>query len=124
MSEVYNIRELHLYSKMYNHLFNSVSDVINNCKDEKSKHLLIKAQQETEEIYMSENIPSHKLTADEKTIILLLEFIRDSEALKPANEIDCDCIKDCVDWLLDLQNKNINLSEEEVKRRVDQIFNS
>ena len=46
-------KELKLYKKMYYHLFNMVSDVIEVCSDEKTKNALIKAEQETEEIYMN-----------------------------------------------------------------------
>ena len=44
--------ELELYRKMYYHLFNSVTDAIKICKNSTVKELLIKAQQETEEIYI------------------------------------------------------------------------
>lgn len=50
------IKELKLYKKMYKHLFNSVSRIIEICKDPIAKDLLIVAQQETEEIYVSEDI--------------------------------------------------------------------
>ena len=38
---------------MYFHLFNSVTDALEENNIEKIKRLLIKAQQETEEIYVS-----------------------------------------------------------------------
>ena len=44
--------ELKLYKKMYYHLFNAVTDVLDITNEEKVKELLIKAQQETEEIYI------------------------------------------------------------------------
>ncbi len=50
------VKELKLYKKMYKHLFNSVTRIINICKDPVAKDLLIIAQQETEEIYVSEDI--------------------------------------------------------------------
>lgn len=46
-------RDLEMYKKMYSTLFNSVTDVISICKDEKSVELLKKAQIETENIYMT-----------------------------------------------------------------------
>lgn len=49
------VKELKLYKKMYKHLFNSVTQIIEICKDPISKDLLIVAQQETEEIYISED---------------------------------------------------------------------
>ena len=50
------VKELKLYKKMYKHLFNSVTRIIEICKDPIAKDLLIMAQQETEEIYISEDI--------------------------------------------------------------------
>lgn len=50
------VKELKLYKKMYKHLFNSVTRIIEICKDPIAKDLLITAQQETEEIYVSDDI--------------------------------------------------------------------
>ena len=50
------VKELKLYKKMYSHLFKSVTHIIEICKDPVAKDLLIVAQQETEEIYVSEDI--------------------------------------------------------------------
>ena len=50
------VKELKLYKKMYKHLFNSVTRIIEICKDPIAKDLLIVAQQEAEEIYISEDI--------------------------------------------------------------------
>lgn len=49
-------KELKLYKKMYKHLFNSVTRTIEICQDPIAKDLLIVAQQETEEIYVSEDV--------------------------------------------------------------------
>ena len=49
------VRELKLYKKMYSYLFNSVTRIIDVCKDPVAKDLLIAAQQETEEIHVSED---------------------------------------------------------------------
>lgn len=48
-------KELKLYKKMYRHLFNSVTRIVEICRDPIAKDLLIVAQQETEEIYVSED---------------------------------------------------------------------
>lgn len=50
------VKELKLYKKMYKHLFNSITHIIEICKDPVAKDLLIVAQQETEEIYVSEDV--------------------------------------------------------------------
>ena len=42
-----------MYKKMYYHLFNAVTDAIEENNIDDIKKLLIKAQQETEEIYIS-----------------------------------------------------------------------
>ena len=50
------VKELKLYKKMYKHLFNSITSTIEICKDPIAKDLLIVAQQEAEEIYISKDI--------------------------------------------------------------------
>ena len=42
-----------IYKKMYYHLFNAVTDALEENNIEKIKTILIKAQQETEEMYIS-----------------------------------------------------------------------
>ena len=42
-----------MYQKMYYHLFNTITDVLKENDIEYIKRMLIKAQQETEEIYIS-----------------------------------------------------------------------
>lgn len=59
MSDIKTMRELKLYKKMYCHIFNTVTDAIEICDDLKVKEMLIKAQQETEEIYISEKIQAN-----------------------------------------------------------------
>ena len=44
--------ENELYKKMYLRFFNRVTDAIEICQDEHTKKLLIKAQQEAEEMYI------------------------------------------------------------------------
>ena len=44
---------MEMYKKMYYHLFNAVTDAIEENNIDDIKKLLIKAQQETEEIYIS-----------------------------------------------------------------------
>ena len=52
MKDIELKRELELYKKMYYFLFNATTNAINICENDMVKHILIKAQQETEEIYM------------------------------------------------------------------------
>ncbi len=44
---------MEMYQKMYYHLFNAVTDVLEENSIEDIKKMLVKAQQETEEIYIS-----------------------------------------------------------------------
>ncbi len=44
---------MNLYKKMYYHLFNAVTDALEENNIEEIKRTLIKAQQETEEMYIS-----------------------------------------------------------------------
>ena len=44
---------MEMYQKMYYHLFNDVTDALEENDIEKMKKILVKAQQETEEIYIS-----------------------------------------------------------------------
>ena len=56
VTDLTTVKELKLYKKMYKHLFISVTHTIEVCRDPIAKDLLIVAQQETEEIYVSEDI--------------------------------------------------------------------
>ena len=42
-----------MYQKMYSKLFNTITDVIGICNDEKCSVILKEAQQETEDIYIT-----------------------------------------------------------------------
>ena len=44
---------MNLYKKMYYHLFNVITDALDENNEDDIKRLLIKGQQETEEIYIS-----------------------------------------------------------------------
>ena len=46
---------MEMYQKMYYHLFNAVTDALEANDIDSIKSLLIKAQQQTEEIYISWN---------------------------------------------------------------------
>ncbi len=64
---------------------------------------------------MKKEIPS-----EEKLIELLL-YIRHKEIRKPFDEADEDLITACTELLLDLQNKEVTLSPEEIEERVKKI---
>lgn len=54
-------------------------------------------------------------------LIECLEFIRDTEAAKPVEEMDVDLVNECVAFILELQGRDITLSPEEVAERVSKI---
>lgn len=64
---------------------------------------------------MTKEIPS-----EEKLIEVLL-FIRHKELKKPFDKMDHDLITACTELLLDLQNIEVTLSPEEIKKRVKNI---
>ncbi len=123
MSKIDVIKELHHYKKMYHLMQNTVIESAEICKDPVVKEMLIKVQQEAEDIYTVEEYENRKYTTpDELIIILLLSFIREREASREIDLIDVDIIRDSVNWLLTLQNKKVELTEEEIQEKIDRIF--
>lgn len=62
-----------------------------------------------------------KESPSKEKLIELLLFIRHKETEKPLNEMDNDLITACTELLLDLQNKKVTLSPEEIEERVKKI---
>lgn len=123
MSKINVIEELHHYKKMYRLMQNAVIDCTEICKDPIVKGKLIKVQQEAEDIYIGAEYEDRKYTTpDELIIMLLLTYIKDREGSREIDLIDVDIIRDCVDWLLRLQNKKVELTEDEIEERVNKIF--
>ena len=60
-------------------------------------------------------------THSKEKLIEMLLFLRDKEAKKPLNEMDTETISACTELLLDLQNKDVTLSTEEIEERVKRI---
>ncbi len=60
-------------------------------------------------------------TNSKEKLIAYLSFIRDEETEKPSDEMDNDLIKACVELLLELQNKEVTLSTEEIEDLVRKI---
>lgn len=58
---------------------------------------------------------------DKEKIIEYLSVIRDAEVSKPAHKADKDLIEACVALLLDLQNKDADLTPEQINERVNKI---
>ncbi len=53
--------------------------------------------------------------------IKYLSVLRDREAEKPVEEMDCELISSCVKLLLKLQGKTVSLSEKEIEEKVRKI---
>ncbi len=107
MTDISMARELNAYKKMYRHIFNVVTSVIEECQDTKVKYKLIKAQQYVEGIYTGESIYPQKMTIDEETIVVLLRVIIEQEGKKPISEQDVILMEECKDWILDLEEDRI-----------------
>lgn len=52
---------------------------------------------------------------------MYLEFLRDTEAAKPVDEMDTNLIEACVYVLLDLQDKHVSLTPEQIQEKVRSI---
>lgn len=102
MTDINLIRDLNAYKKMYNHLFNAVTDAIRLCTASDVKNILVKAQQYTESIYLGEN-NTNEISIDEETIVDLLTLLINIEREKPVSQQDGDFIEECNDWIFDLQ---------------------
>ncbi len=100
----------------------SVVECTDICKDTIVKEKLIKAQQETEDIYIGEEYEYKDLTADERIIVELLSFIMDTE-ISRVTDADIQIVNDCVEWSLAIQNKKVELSKEFIEEQVNKIFN-
>ncbi len=107
MTDITLARELNAYKKMYRHIFNIVTSVIEECQDTRAKYRLIKAQQYTEDIYTGESIRPPKMTVDEETIVVLLRVIIEQESKKSILEQDVKLMEECEDWILDLEEDRI-----------------
>lgn len=119
MNEINVIRELNAYKKMYNHIFNAVTDAIEVCQDARVKNKLIKAQQHTEGIYTGENLLPRKLSCDEETIVFLLYTVIEKERYKPIAEQDTQLLEDCKDWILDLEENRMSEFLLELKKEME-----
>lgn len=58
--------------------------------------------------------------SDEK-IIKALEYIRDTETEKSIGDMDCELVKICVDYILELKGYKIVFDEKAIDARVSRI---
>ena len=121
MIDISVIRELHCYKRMYNSLQKTITECIGECRDLVVREKLIKAQQESEDIYTGEIYDYKDLTEDERIVLALLSFIMDTE-ISRVTDADMKIVDDCIEWSLVMQNKNIELSKEFIEEQVKRIF--
>ncbi|MGN1316473.1 MAG: hypothetical protein ACI4VW_05345 [Acutalibacteraceae bacterium] len=71
------LRQIYMYKKMYTRNFNTMTKAIDICQDSIVKELLIKCQQDTEEMYITKGtVPPDYMTAEDLIIAYLLAYIR------------------------------------------------
>lgn len=125
MAEIDIIRELSCYEKMYMQLFKTVDECIEICKEPAVKERLIKVQEEVEDICLGNEYKIHNdLTTDEKIIVLLLSYIRETEFSKDQGQMNMDIFKEALDWNLALNHINNPAIDEKLKEHLYKIFRS
>ncbi len=121
MTDINLIRDLNAFKKMYNYIFNVVTDAVEICQDPNVKYMLIQAQQHTEAIFLGENNYPKKMSIEEETIVYLLTLLIEEENKKPISQQDEDFLYECKDWVCDLQEgrtKDLLLElEREIKNQ-------
>ena len=121
MTDIEVIRELHCYKKMYNLMTKAVSGCADICSDLVVREKLIKAMQEAEDIYTGEIYEYKTLTADERIIVALLKLLIDTE-IDRVTHPDMDFVNNCVEWLLAIQNKKVELPKDFIDEKIKKIF--
>ena len=117
------IRELNCYQKMFEYILLTIEECGKICTDSFVKEQLIKVQQEVEDIRSGDEYKNYSfLTADEKTVALLLSFIIDKEVSKDSDNFDSDTFSNALHWFLTMKGENIKLSDEEIDARIAEIF--
>lgn len=118
MTDINLIRDLNAFKKMYNYIFNVVTDAVEICQDPKVKYTLIQAQQYTEAIFSGENNYPKKMSIEEETIVYLLTLLIEEECKKPISQQDKDFIAECKDWASDLQEGRTKALLLELEREI------
>ena len=121
MKDIEVIRELHCYKKMYNILQATITECIETGRDLVVREKLIKAQQEAEDIYTGEIYEYKTLTADERIIVALLKLLIDTE-IDRVTHPDMDFVNNCIEWLLAIQNKKVELPKDFIDEKIKKIF--
>lgn len=123
MSDIKQIRELHLYKKMYHELLTAVEQATKICDNETINKMLFNSVEKTCDIYFDEKkLSPTKISPNELAIIYLLEFIRDREIFQSSEIQDLQISTESTDWILSLRHIDATLSEDEINRRIHGIF--
>ncbi len=97
-----------LYKRMYLYLFNRITDALEYKTIEEIKERLMKAQCETEEIYIEKEaeFPKNeifKMIEDNEIYIGLLELLIETEKEKPLEMQEDNFIEEISDWKNELE---------------------
>ncbi len=108
---------------MYMHLFKTVDECIEICKDPVVSEKLEKAIQEAEDIYLGDEYKIHNyLTTDEKVIVLLLSYIRETEFSKEQEQMDMNIFKEALEWNIALNRVGNSAIDEKLEEHLYKIF--
>lgn len=100
------LRQVYMYKKMYARNFNAMTKAIEICQDPVVKGLLIKCQQDTEEMYITKgSVPPDFMSSEDLVIAYLLAYIRKKEIKAPVDYDETVFFKESLDWLKDLSEK-------------------
>ena len=100
------LRQVYMYKKMYTRNFKAMTKAVEICQDPIVKELLIKCQQDTEELYITKGaVPPDCMSSEDLIIAYLLAYIRKNEIKVPADYNETLLFKESLDWLKDLSEK-------------------
>ena len=114
-----------LYKRMYLYLFNSITDALEYETIGEIKESLMKAQCETEEIYIEKEaeVPEneiYKLICDNETNIELLKLLIETEKEKSIEAQDETFLEEITDWINELKEDNEYLKSIKTKKTMAQ----
>ncbi len=121
-----------LYKRMYFYLFNRITDALEYKTIEEIKESLMKAQCETEEIYIEKEaeFPENeifKMIEDNEIYIGLLDLLVETEKEKPLEMQEESFLEEITDWKNELEEdtqylKSIQTKNTMVQKVCESIF--
>ncbi|MBP3560753.1 MAG: hypothetical protein J6K49_08835 [Clostridia bacterium] len=119
------LEESYLYKRMYLYLFNRITDALEYKTIEEIKESLMKAQCETEDIYIEKEaeIPEIEILRtinENETNIGLLELLIETEKEKPVEMREESFLEEITDWKKELEENNEYLKSIQTKKTMAQ----